>query len=519
MDFAIDIISKLFLVGSLLSPSSVWNSASWASESNSYYVKCLSLKSNLNFLENTTILDVSYVPGASKLTPLGTCGGTAYANAPLCRVQFVTNTTDSSAIHAEAWLPDNWHGRFLGLGNGGLGGCIDYVGLDYGTSLHFAAVGSNNGHDGSGRPFLGHPEVINDFAFRAIHAEAVVGKQIVAAYYGRPHAKSYYLGCSTGGRQGTQAALKFPEDFDGIVAGAPATDFNRLLHWSGMLARHAGAPDPSSPAFIPPELWQVVSREIFNQCDMLDGVRDGIITEPDDCNFRPEALLCLGENNGECLTRLQAEALRKIYSPFYVDGELWYPRYDPGAEASPGRAVIFSGAFPIYPKEWLKYAVLNVSDFDFGEYGVKHGRLMEQLNPGGIATFNGDLSAFRDRGGKFLTYHGRVDPLIASGNSKRVYNLISHTLGMPSLDAFYRLFLVPGMDHCTGGPGASNLGQRGPAPVNASSHNILLALVDWVEGGRAPDTIIGTADDGETRVHCRYPMRSVWDGKAFRCTE
>jgi len=145
---------------------------------------------------------------------------------------------------------------------------------------------------------------------------------------------------------------------------------------------------------------------------------------------------------------------------------------------------------------------------------------MDDVNPGGIATFDGDLSAFRDRGGKFLTYHGRIDPLIASGNSKRVYDLISRTHGLPSLDEFYRLFLVPGMGHCFGGPGASRFGQfRYSNAVNSSSHNILLALVDWVEGGLAPDTIIGTADDGATRVHCRYPHRSVWDaGKgAFGC--
>jgi feruloyl esterase len=233
--------------------------------------------------------------------------------------------------------------------------------LNYGASMHFATVGSNNGHDGnSGSVFLGHPEVINDFAFRAIHVEAVIGKQIAEAYYGRPHSKAYYLGCSTGGRQGTQAALKFPTDFDGIVAGAPATDFNHLLHWTNMLAKYIGAPNPlSSPAYIRPRLWKTVAAEVMHQCDALDGVLDGIITEPDECDFRPEALLCRGDTALDaCLTVPQVEALRKIYSPLYGNGnQLLYPRYDPGAEGRPPSIAFFNGEFPSRSKvpQFAKY--------------------------------------------------------------------------------------------------------------------------------------------------------------------
>ncbi|KAJ7498226.1 tannase and feruloyl esterase [Mycena galericulata] len=504
--------------------------SSWSHGENQ--AKCLALKTSLN-LENTTILDVAYVSRSKSLKPHAGegCETKAQASVPLCRVQFSTETSPTSAVYAEAWLPDEWYGRFLALGNGGLGGCIFYPELDYGSAMHFATVGSNNGHFGvGGSSFLGNPEVVNDFAFRAIHTEAVVGKQIVEAYYGRAHDKAYYLGCSTGGRQGTQSALKYPADFDGIVAGAPATDFNHLLHWFGMMARAVGAPTPeSSPAFIAPELWALVSAEVLAQCDALDGVQDGIITEPDACQFRPEALVCEGGSTDKCLTPPQVEALRKIYAPLYGDGgELLYPRFDPGAEAGKAAPQIFSGAFPNYPRDWLRYAVLNVSEFDFSVYGPAEGRLFDAVNPGGIATFDGDMSAFRDRGGKFLTYHGRIDPLIPSGNSKRIYDLTARTLAMPTLDAFYRLFLVPGMDHCAGGPpsAASQFGQLAPkriggAPTstlqgststqNDTRHNILLALVDWVEGGdeRAPESIVGTAADGGERVHCRYPMRSL----------
>ncbi|KAJ7713366.1 tannase and feruloyl esterase [Mycena olivaceomarginata] len=432
------------------------------------HAKCLALKTSL-VLENTTILDISYVSAGSTVKPPGvpheTCLQEAYASASLC---------PTSAIRGEAWLPDEWYGRFLALGNGG----PRRVELDYGSALHFATVGTNNGHDGNtGRPFFGNSEVLNDFTFRSIHVAAVVGKEIVAAYYGRPHAKAYYSGCSTGGRQGTMSALKYPEDFDGIVAGAPATNSNGLLHWAGMLARYIGAPNPTlSPAFISPEL------RFWDQCDGIDGVLDGIITDPDLCEFRADALLCSGDGADRCLTQPQVVALQKIYSPLYDNDELIYSRFDPSAEAEAIAIDLFNGKFPAFTSDWLRYAVLNTSEFDFSGYGPQHGRLMRAVDAGGISTFDGDLSAFRDRGGQ----------LIASGNSKRVYELVARTLAPAPLDAFYRLFMVPGMAHCSGGPGAASFGQHGGTnAVNTSAHNVLLALVDWVEGGVAPENYYG----------------------------
>ncbi|KAJ6624194.1 tannase and feruloyl esterase [Mycena sp. CBHHK59/15] len=489
------------------------------------FAKCLGLQHSLH-LENTTILNVAYIAAPTNVTTAGSCQSSApVTTAPLCRVQFVINTTSTSAVHAEAWLPDTWFGRFLGLGNGGLGGCIDYIGLDYGTSLHFAAVGSDNGHDGgSGMPFLNHPEVINDFAFRAVHVEAVIRKQIVQAYYGKPAAKSYYMGCSTGGRQGTQAALKFPEDFDGILAGAPATDFNHLLGWSGLLSHFVGAtssPVNTSPNFLTSALWSIVSAEILRQCDDLDGLVDGIITEPDACDFRPEAIQCTDTQTTGCLTPTQVETVKNVFTPIFgLEGQLIYPRYSPGAEADPIQRAILGGSVFQFTADWERFVILNVTQHDFSNFSLRDIVLFDQVNAGGIATFNGDVSAFRNRGGKFLTYHGRRDPLISSTNSKRVYDLISHTLSLPLLDDFYRLFLIPGMGHCSGGLGPTSFGQGtfpGSNVVNTSSHNILLALVDWVEGGVAPPTIIGSGANNTMRTHCRYPMRSVFNGSVFVC--
>ncbi|KAG6830735.1 hypothetical protein H0H92_015015 [Tricholoma furcatifolium] len=424
-------------------------------------------------VENTTVSSAIHVVGPINVSTPGSCQSEALVSSSLCRVQFFINTTSTSVVHAEAWLPDTWFGRFLGLGNGG----IDYTNLDYGSSLHFAAIGSDNGHDGSdGSFFLDHPEVINDFAFRAVHVEAVIGKQIVEAYYGRPQDKSYYLGCSTGGRQGTQAALKFPDDFDGIVAGSPATNWNNLQGWSAILGRYVGAPDPTgNPSFIPATLWDTIAAEVLKQCDGLDGVLDGIITEPDACEFRPEAILCTSISNAtNCLTSPQVDALHKIYQPLFgLDGQLLYSRYDPGAEGDGDAGALLSVA---------TFRLSNLAEESFSP-------IMDE------------------------------DQLIASGNSKQMYNLISETLSMPSLDPFYRLFLIPGMDHCAGGPGATLFGQGGIASnaVNDSSHNVLLAMVDWVENGNAPEVIIGTDETGQSRMHCMYPQRSVWNGTVFVC--
>ncbi|KAJ6526898.1 tannase and feruloyl esterase-domain-containing protein [Mycena vulgaris] len=402
--------------------------------------------------------------------------------APPCRVYFVINTTDTSVVHAEAWLPDTWYGRFLGLGNGGLNGCIEYVDLDYGASLHFASVGSDNGP----AQWAALPQRSR------VHIEAIFGKQLVAAYYNTPAAKSYFLGCSTGGRQGTQAALRFPEDSDGIIAGSPPTDFNDLSGWDGLLGHYIGAVDTdssakaeASPKFITPELWAGLSAEILRQCDELDGLVDGIIVEPDDCDFQPDMLLCESNSTANqttgCLTQVQVEVLKNIYSPLFgADGQLLYPRYSPGAEANPLAASIFGGTFLQLTAGWKRYAILNVIEHDFTNFSVQDIALFDAINPGGVATFDGDMSAFRERGGKFIIYHGRRDPLISLTNSKRVCDLISHTLSLPpaQMDDFYRVLLIPGMGHCFSG-------------------------VDWIEGGAAPATIIGSDKSGAERTHCR----------------
>ncbi|THH03328.1 hypothetical protein EW145_g6342 [Phellinidium pouzarii] len=489
---------------------------------------CTSLQHDLDLSSlNTTILSAAYYNNATEVITLGSCPpATTKIGDPLCRVQLIVNTSDISAVTAEAWLPTEWNGRFLGLGNGGLGGCIDYDNLGYGSSMGFATIGTNNGHDGNtGLPFANNPESL--------------ASGLQQPTTGRVPHHAYYLGCSAGGRQGMYSAMYNPGDFDGILAGAPTTNFNHLMGASAIVTKYIGAPHPeSSASFIPLALWDIIMAEMLRQCDAFDGVKDGIISEPDACEFRPEEIQCTGRTTSDCLTIAQVVALRNIYSPLYgFNGELLFPRFDPGAAL---QMSLFSGAPFKYSDHWMKYAIHNDSEYDYSAIGLADIALADEIDPGKISTFNGDLSAFRARGGKLISYHGRSDQYIPSGNAKALYNHVSRTLRLPasSLDAFYRLFLVPGMGHCFGGPGAVNFGQharsmpRAPDETleenkenkmseKAATHktnNVLLSLVDWVERGLAPDTITGVSDDGKsTRVHCRYPQKSVWDGGEYIC--
>lgn len=253
---------------------------------------------------------------------------------------------------------------------------IDYDNLGYGTSLDFASIASNNGHDGYTGKFFSNPEILADFARRSIHVSTVAGKKIAESFYKRKPRHAYYLGCSTGGRQGIYSAVHFPDDFDGILAGSPAINFNMLIGWTGMVTRHLGAPyAEKSPSFIPSALWNVINAEVLRQCDGLDGVQDGIITEPDACEFRPEELLCAESHSlSDCLTLKQVEMLRKIYEPLYgPNGEFLISGFTPGAELSWLSQRLFSGE----PFDYTNVRIRFVSFID--SQGVLTSTLLNRL--------------------------------------------------------------------------------------------------------------------------------------------
>ncbi|KAI9166367.1 putative feruloyl esterase B-1 [Paramyrothecium foliicola] len=468
-----------------------------ASGSCNFSRQCAALADTLTEnLANTTISFSEYVHAGTNLSVPSThptCENVSGAfDFSFCRVGLTAHTGPESNVKLETWLPLNWTGRFLSVGNGGLGGCIGYSDMAYAVERGFAAVGTNNGHDGNtGLPFYNKPGVVEDFAYRAVHTGVVLGKQVTEALYGKKHTKSYYLGCSTGGRQGFMEAQRFPEDFDGIVAGAPAFDFTGLQSSSGWYYTIVG--QPGSPTFLTRQLWQLVVQDTLKMCDGLDGHVDSVIEDPDLCQYRPERLLCSGNQTENCLTGVQAETVRRVYAPLYDKfGKLVYPRMQPGVESS---GILWNGRPFAYALEWWQYVIYNDPSYA-GNMTLDDIEAARNAETYGIDAFQGDLSGVKDRGTKILHYHGLQDNLITSDNSARYYDLVSRTMELTSeeLDEFYRYFRISGMAHCAGGTGAQNIGNRAATLAGEDpEENVLSAIVQWVEEGKAPEHVLGTA--------------------------
>lgn len=363
---------------------------------------------------------------------------------------------------------------------------------------------------------------LNDTDDNRLYTGTVVGKQITKAFYGKAHDTSYYFGCSTGGRQGFKAAQEFSEEFDGIVAGAPAIAFNNLTSWSGSFYSATG--NTTSKTFVTRTQWAAVHADVLKQCDKLDGYADGIIEYPPLCNYDPSGLLCTGSSNvTTCLSAEQVQTVKTVLSPVYNDeGDLVYPRLQPGAEIV-ASAVLFGGnPFP-YTTDWFKYAVYNDTTWNPANLNATDFDNAARINPGNIQTWKGDLSEAQ-KNSKILHWHGGMDAIISSANSPRYYDYVSKTMDLSSdeLDDFYRFFTVSGTGHCGGGDGAHVIGQ---ASNEVSSYdpkeNILMAIVDWVENGNAPETLIGTKYINDTqslgvefqRAHCKYPKRNQYKGQ------
>lgn len=482
---------------------------------------CSSIASTFTY-PNATITSADHVPAGTILDSGLSCNQTTTVPADICRVGFNVSTSARSGIVAEAWLPVNWTGRFLSTGNGGLNGCVKYEDLAYGSESGFAVVGSNNGHDGErGTAFYQNDDVVADFAWRSIYTETVVGKAMAKAYYSKELTKSYYIGCSTGGRQGFKMAQSYPELFDGILAGAPAIAFNNLTAWSGHFLLITGSPD--SETYLTPEKWSLVHDDILKQCDGLDGVEDGILEDPNLCHYKPVSLQCASDatNTSACLTPVQVTTVTNIFAPYYGEqGALIYPRIQPGAEIL-GALINFNGQIAPYTEDWFRFAILQDPNWDATTLNSSTAALAAAINPSNIQTWEGDLSAFQNKGGKLLTYHGLMDGVISSDNSPRYYEHVSTTMGLaPSeLDSFYRFFRISGLAHCTGGDGAWNIGQATGGGVGAQK-NALQRIIDWVEKGDAPETVTGVkyVDGDKTkgvdyeRNHCKYPLRNKFVG-------
>jgi feruloyl esterase len=468
---------------------------------------CESLRSLT--LQNVTVTQATVV-GAGQFSPQGPGGAVPPAAAKLpafCRVAATLAPTRDSDIKIEVWMPSQgWNGKFLGVGNGGWAGNISYPAMAESLGRGYAVASTDTGHSGNGGDAsfaLGHPEKLIDFGYRAVHEMTAAAKAFVEAFYDAAPRFSYWNGCSTGGKQGLTEAQRFPADYDGIVAGAPANNWTRLM--TGLLwAGRATLSDPASR--IPAEKFAVLNRAALNACDARDGVTDGVIENPRSCRFDPQVLMCKAGDTADCLTRAQVEAAKKIYGPATNPrtGEALFPGLPPGSELGWGAAASGPAPFAI-PDSHFKYVVFEDPKWDFRTLDFDRDiARAERVDNGVLTATNPDLNAFIERGGKLLMYHGWNDQLITAQNSVNYYESVRSTVGAARTDNSVRLFMAPGMAHCSGGAGPNQA-------------DWLAALEQWVEGGVAPARIIASrATKGvvdRTRPLCAYPQVAQYNGK------
>ncbi len=427
---------------------------------------------------------------------------------PFCRVAATLNPTTDSSIKIEVWLPlSGWNGKFQAVGNGGWAGVITYTsgagGIERGMAealkRGYATASTDTGHVGADTKFaLGHPEKMLDFAYRAVHETTIASKAIVAAFYGQSARLSYWNGCSTGGRQGLMEAQRYPDDFDGIIAGAPA---NYMTHLETAHIAAGVATLKQKESVLTPNLYSLLKNAVIQACDGNDRVRDGLLADPRTCHFNPEALLCGGGNSASCLTPAQVEAVKKIYAPTKkATGELVFPGLKPGSEL--GWGPVTGGPEPLGISMWMFRFVHDDLSWDWHTFDLNADLSMVDRKAGFINAIEPDLGRFKRRGGKLLLYHGWNDASIAPENTINYYASVLAKMGSQE-DGWIRLFMAPGMNHCGGGDG--------PNAFDAVS-----VLERWVEGKKAPEQIVAShSTDGKvdrTRPLCPYPQIATYKG-------
>jgi feruloyl esterase len=424
--------------------------------------------------------------------------------AAFCRVTATLRPTNDSEIRIEVWMPDPaaWNGKYEGTGNGGWGGSIDVGAIASAVARGYTASSSDTGHTGGSASFaMGHPKKLADFGYRAVHGMTVASKALIAAHYGEGPKLAYFEGCSSGGRQALMEAQRFPEDYDGIVAGAATNNWTKMMFgriWVGQ----ATLSDPAN--YIPPAKYPMIHRAVLAACDAMDGVKDGVLNEPMKCHFDPAVLACKGADGTGCLTKEQVEAANRIYSPATNPrtGEVIFPPMERGSELVWAR--LAGGPQPIdLATEYFKYVVFEDPKWDFRTLDFDDDVAKALQQDGGVLNaVNPDLRPFFARGGKLITYQGWTDQQVMPENSINYYKSVVATVGAKA-DASYRLFMAPGMNHCGGGDGPNKF-------------DILGALEAWREKGNAPDGIVAShAAEGKvdrTRPLCAYPEVARYKG-------
>jgi feruloyl esterase len=457
-------------------------------------------------LTNGKVTSAAAVAAGAFVPPAGGGrGGGGYANLPaFCRVTATLTPSSDSDIKIELWLPQSdWNGKFQAVGNGGWAGTIPYTAIAAAMRAGYAAAGTDTGHTGNNADFaFGHPEKITDLAYRSIHEMTVQSKVILADHYGNPAKYSYYNGCSQGGRQGLAAAQRYPADFDGIIAGAPAIDQMRM-HGARTALNILVNKNPDS--VIPREKYALINTAVLNSCDLADGVKDGVIEDPAKCKFDYASLQCKAGNTENCLTKGQVESAKQMTSPLKdpKSGKTLFEGYlVPGSEL--GWATL-GGPQP------LPLSISGLRNIVFGDRSWDYKTMdlatdverAAKSDQGKMATNNPDLQRFFDRGGKLLLYHGWNDAQVTPMNSVLYYKDVLDTVGKGSAGKSIALFMMPGVNHCSGGAGPDTFDK-------------VKVMEEWVEKGTAPKRIIASHQTGgvvdKTRPLCPYPQVAKYNG-------
>ena len=458
-----------------------------------------------------------------------------------CRITGVIRPAAESEINFQVWLPDEgWNGKLIGVGNGGYGGRIfQQGGLAEAVQRGYAAVSTDTGHSGSaidtGWAYQNIEKII-DWGYRAVHLMTVTAKSIVETFYGNPAEKSYFISCSNGGRQGLMAAQRYPNDYDGIVVGAPAHDFTGLIT---AFAWNYLAQNGNADAVIPPSFAGRISTAVENQCDSLDGVRDGLVSDPGTCSVDFSGLLCGDPQNEDCLSESQLTALESIYrGPINSSGHQLYSGWPVGGESGtyPGSGweVWMLGDAPHqrdYVEGFFRDFLARGRDWSIGQFDFDRDPMEAEEALGEIVNATSpDLRAFADNGGKLIVYHGWSDEAVPATGTIEYFDELGRFLGPEKVDQFARLFLVPGMQHCAGGHGPSLFNNlTAPSMPRDPSRDIGAALEAWVEDGVAPQSLIAVEPDnlfesvfdlskaapGRTHLLCPYPQRAGLRGARF----
>ncbi|KRE69542.1 tannase/feruloyl esterase family alpha/beta hydrolase [Paenibacillus sp. Soil750] len=416
-----------------------------------------------------------------------------------CRVSLQLKPTMESNIRVELWLPQEWNGRFLGTGNGGSASYISYNPLAFGVRRGYATANTDMGTSPNAFEAIGHPERWVDFGYRATHEMTKAAKSLIQLFYNRSASYAYFMGCSTGGQQALMEAQRYASDYQGIIAGAPAN--NRTHLHTGFLWNFK-ATNQGTGAHFSKEQIASITRKVVEHGQRKDGgvlQGDNFFTDPRVLQFDPETLAALQVDVAEIgLTNEQISALKLIYAgPTNPrTGERIYTPLPYGSEDCGGGLDLQQDPerLPLsllYPFHWVFGADFDYTTFDFDhDLDTLNERLASILNAN-----NPDVSEMKALGGKILMYTGMADPLVPYQDALHYYErVIEQQGGLEQTQDFFRLFLVPGMGHCGGGPGLNDLGQGGHSNLpRDSEHDILTALVEWVEHGKAPEKIIATA--------------------------